>query len=154
MMDERFWLAHAMRGSRVEHTVCSVYDLSPETVGTFDVVFCGSLLLHLMNPLQALVAIRSVTREMAVVASLHAADAEQAGAGKPWLSYGHRRGDLQVKRNPQLGAEGIYWHLSTPALREMMEYAGFRRTEPLDPVPMPPGQTRCAVVAGYPEAQS
>ena len=34
-MDKGFWLAHAMRGSRVEHQVCSVYDLSPDTVGTF-----------------------------------------------------------------------------------------------------------------------
>ncbi len=34
--------------------------LSPETVGSFDVVVCGSLMLHLKNPLAALEAIRSV----------------------------------------------------------------------------------------------
>jgi hypothetical protein len=33
----RFELAHAMRDSKVEFEVCSVYDLSPERVGTFDV---------------------------------------------------------------------------------------------------------------------
>jgi tRNA (mo5U34)-methyltransferase len=37
-----------------------VYDLSPSTVGTFDVVVCGSLLLHLRDPFRALAAVRSV----------------------------------------------------------------------------------------------
>jgi tRNA (mo5U34)-methyltransferase len=37
-----------------------VYDLSPASLGSFDVVVCGSLLLHLRDPLRALAAIRSV----------------------------------------------------------------------------------------------
>ena len=41
----------------------STYDISPETVGEFDVVVCGSLLLHLRDPMRALAAIRSVCRE-------------------------------------------------------------------------------------------
>src|SRR5262245_3957816 len=52
-----FKLAHAMRRSRVERQICSVYDLSPTTVGTFDVVFCGDVLLHLFSPFQALLNI-------------------------------------------------------------------------------------------------
>src|SRR6185503_9102837 len=60
----RFRLARAMRGSSVERKICSVYDLSPE-LGTFDFVFCGSLLMHLQNPLWALVNICSVTKEKA-----------------------------------------------------------------------------------------
>ena len=58
----RFWTAHAMRNSRVEYRTGSVYEMSPETIGTFDLVYCGSLLVHLFNPLRALIAIRSVTR--------------------------------------------------------------------------------------------
>jgi tRNA (mo5U34)-methyltransferase len=50
---------HALR-SRVEKRVVSVYDLSPDEVGTFDVVVCGSLLLHLRDPVRALEAIRTV----------------------------------------------------------------------------------------------
>jgi hypothetical protein len=38
----------------------NVYDLAPATVGRFDVVVCGTLLLHLRDPLRALAAIRSV----------------------------------------------------------------------------------------------
>jgi tRNA (mo5U34)-methyltransferase len=40
----------------------SVYDLDPSAVGEFDVVVCGSLLLHLKDPVRALEAIRSVCR--------------------------------------------------------------------------------------------
>jgi tRNA (mo5U34)-methyltransferase len=57
------------RNSSVEQQFCNVYDLSPETVGTFDVVFCGSMLIHITDPLRALFAIRSVTRELAILAT-------------------------------------------------------------------------------------
>ena len=56
-----FEVAHETLGSSVEKKEISVYDLSPEAVdGTFDVVVCGSLLLHLKDPVRALEAIRSV----------------------------------------------------------------------------------------------
>ena len=58
------------RRSRVETRYCSVYDLSPEDLGMFDLSFCGSLLIHLTDPLRALAAIRSVTREMVIVATV------------------------------------------------------------------------------------
>jgi tRNA (mo5U34)-methyltransferase len=57
-----FDAAHAALGSRVTKTEINVYDLSPERVGSFDVVILGSLLLHLRDPVRALEAIRSVTR--------------------------------------------------------------------------------------------
>ena len=55
-----FRTAHELLGSRVERREMSVYELSPEALGRFDVVVCGSLLLHLRDPLRALAAIRSV----------------------------------------------------------------------------------------------
>lgn len=57
-----FRIAKDALGSSVERVALSVYDLSPETVGEFDVVVCGSLLLHLRDPLGALEAIRGVCR--------------------------------------------------------------------------------------------
>jgi len=56
-------IAREMLGSSVEIIEVSAYDLSPESVGEFDIVVCGSLLLHLREPLRALGAIRSVCRE-------------------------------------------------------------------------------------------
>ncbi|MEO8967516.1 MAG: methyltransferase domain-containing protein [Solirubrobacteraceae bacterium] len=54
--------ARELRGSAVTVSSGSVYDLNPARLGTFDVVVCGSLLLHLRDPLRALTAIRSVCR--------------------------------------------------------------------------------------------
>lgn len=55
-------VAKELLGSDVEPVEVSAYDLGPETVGEFDVVVCGSLLLHLRDPVRALAAIRSVCR--------------------------------------------------------------------------------------------
>jgi tRNA (mo5U34)-methyltransferase len=55
-----FELAHEALGSKVQKQAINVYDLSPEAIGTFDVVVLGSLLLHLRDPVRALEAIRSV----------------------------------------------------------------------------------------------
>lgn len=52
-VDRYFDIAHALLRSHVEYRICSVYDLSPEAPGLFDIVFCGSLLVHLQNPLSA-----------------------------------------------------------------------------------------------------
>ena len=55
-----FRIAREALHSSVEKVDMTVYELGPERVGTFDVVVCGSLLLHLRDPLRALEAIRSV----------------------------------------------------------------------------------------------
>jgi tRNA (mo5U34)-methyltransferase len=57
-----FALLHEALGSTVTPVKLNVYDLSPETVGTFDLVVVGSILLHLRDPVGALAAVRSVAR--------------------------------------------------------------------------------------------
>jgi tRNA (mo5U34)-methyltransferase len=52
-------LAEAM-SSNVEWRPLSIYEVDPATVGRFDVVVCGSLLLHLRDPVRALEGVRSV----------------------------------------------------------------------------------------------
>lgn len=56
-----FRLAAELMGSKVEWRPLNIYDLDPDDIGTFDVVVCGSLMLHLRDPLRALEAVRSVT---------------------------------------------------------------------------------------------
>lgn len=136
----RFALAHAMRRSRVRRTLCSVYDLSPETIGTFDVVFCGDVLLHLFNPFQALLNIRAVTRELAVIQTSVDDGIEKLHPDQPWLRFGHRSYERV------LGDHCTYWIFSTCALREMMEYAGFRTTEPQGLFTIPRGPLSTSVV--------
>lgn len=58
-----FRLAKQLKGSAVDWRPLSVYDLRPEELGTFDVVVMGSLLIHLRDPVRALEAVRSVTKD-------------------------------------------------------------------------------------------
>jgi tRNA (mo5U34)-methyltransferase len=55
-----FEIARQALGSSVRRELISVYELTPERIGSFDVVVCGSLMLHLRDPLGALEAIRGV----------------------------------------------------------------------------------------------
>src|SRR4051795_4945142 len=51
----RFALAREVLGSRVERRNLSVYDATPDALrGPFDLVFCGSVLIHLRDQLLAL----------------------------------------------------------------------------------------------------
>jgi len=143
--EDRFRFAHAMRGSRVEYEISNVYELSPETLGMFDVVFCGSLLVHLQNPIKALLNICSVTKEMAIIATRGEAELDQSFPEKDWLGFGHGSQEATP------GEANVYWRMSTRSLQKMMEYAGFASTEPLEPFVMSPRRrNEIAVVIGKP----
>lgn len=62
-----FLLAREALGSRVEDREMEVLDLSPESVGTFDVVLCLGVLYHLKHPHQALERVASVTDDLLVL---------------------------------------------------------------------------------------
>jgi tRNA (mo5U34)-methyltransferase len=52
---EGFHVAKEILGSKAERVVCNLYDATPERLGgTFDLVFCGSVLIHLRDQLLAL----------------------------------------------------------------------------------------------------
>jgi tRNA (mo5U34)-methyltransferase len=57
-----FDLARATLKSRVEDKMIDVYDLTPQNVGTFDLVIFLDVLYHLKHPLLALERLFSVTR--------------------------------------------------------------------------------------------
>jgi SAM-dependent methyltransferase len=63
-----FRLAHELLGSKVERVHCNVYEASPERIGTFDLVFCGSVLSHLRDQLLALERLASVCRGRLILA--------------------------------------------------------------------------------------
>jgi tRNA (mo5U34)-methyltransferase len=50
----------ALLNSKVQRVVRSVYDLDPAVDGRFEVVLCGTLLLHLRDPVMALERMREV----------------------------------------------------------------------------------------------
>ena len=108
-----FEVARELLGSSVTPAQVSVYDLSPQTVGEFDVVVCGSLLLHLRDPLRALEAIRSVCRGLFL-------STNQIDLGRSLLR----------RRQPLLrldGTSGItqWWLPNAAAHRQMLRASGF-----------------------------
>jgi len=64
---EGFELAREVLGSRVESMTVDVLDLSPETVGVFDLVLFLGVLYHMRDPLLALEQVASVTRKQLIV---------------------------------------------------------------------------------------
>jgi SAM-dependent methyltransferase len=112
-MGDGFRVARELRGSSVQFAALSAYDLTPERIGTFDVVVCGSLLLHLRDPLRALAAIRSVCRGRLLCTNQ--VDLER--------SVGPRRAPL-VRLD---GTSGItqWWVPNAAGHRQMLQAAGF-----------------------------
>jgi tRNA (mo5U34)-methyltransferase len=97
-----FEIARRALGSAVERRDLSVYELDEAEVGRFDVVYLGSLLVHLRDPVRALERIRSVCDEALIVAdgidlplSLllpRTPVARLDGRGRPWWWYSNAAG--------------------------------------------------------------
>jgi tRNA (mo5U34)-methyltransferase len=66
-----FRLAHEALGSSAERVDCSIYDARPEDLGTFDLVFCGSVLMHLRDQNLALERIARLCHGVFVSAEEH-----------------------------------------------------------------------------------
>lgn len=109
----RFELARQALRSRVERVLCSVYELDM-TLGLFDFVFCGDLLVHLKDPITAVQNIRTACRGSATICN-------------PISQFRFAR------RRALAEFDGIdnfqWWALSEQALVRMMRAAGFARVE-------------------------
>jgi tRNA (mo5U34)-methyltransferase len=61
-------LVKEITGSKVERVRCNIYDIDPERLGTFDLVFCGVVLIHLRDQLLALERFASVCHGRLILA--------------------------------------------------------------------------------------
>jgi tRNA (mo5U34)-methyltransferase len=108
-----FEVAHRLLDSSVEKVELSVYELSPERLGDFDFVVCGSLLLHLRDPLGALEAVRGVCRDRFL--SAETVD----------LASSLRHPRLPLARLEGLGSRLQWWIPNASGHRRMLEATGF-----------------------------
>lgn len=106
-----FAVAKEILGSKVERLILNVYHLTPERLGTFDIVFVSEVLLHLRDPQTALENIFSVTDDFAIVAEPFNPSLD--GFTSPLSEY--------------IGTTvmGIWWMHSPKSIYRMMETAGF-----------------------------
>jgi hypothetical protein len=112
-LHDPFLFAHKALGSRVKRQLIDIYDIEPQTTGSFDLVFCGSVLLHLTDPIRALWRIQSVTKEVAIIATvIHPLKSSEPLA----LFIGQHRGDA-------------WWLPNRAAFEAMVKSAGFKGWE-------------------------
>jgi len=113
---EGFELAAAALGSEVRRVGTSVYDATPELLGgTFDLVFVGSILMHLRDPMLALERLAGLCRGRLVVA-------EEYSRRLAWLPFAAAefRG-----HSPWM----TWWRPSPRGLATMIHTAGFESVE-------------------------
>ncbi|HLK70010.1 MAG TPA: DUF1698 domain-containing protein [Bryobacteraceae bacterium] len=120
----RFHRVRDLLGSRVEYRQLEVYDVSPRTVGTFDIVLFMGVFYHLRHPLLGLERVCSVTREFAALESFVLTE-------KHGLSAGQASGNLlQFFEDDDFGGEVDNWFAPTaPCLAAICRAAGFARAE-------------------------
>ena len=100
----------------IQYIQKSIYDLD-ETFGKFDLIICGSLLLHLRDIFGAVERIRSVCRSEAIIAT---ASIENRKYGDEAICE-----FVGMKNNGMEGEYWVYWHLNALALKKMLLAAGF-----------------------------
>jgi tRNA (mo5U34)-methyltransferase len=69
-----FALASKILGSSAQRVVRNVYDATPEELGQFDLVFCGSVLIHLRDQFRALERIAELVKPGGTFISAEAYD--------------------------------------------------------------------------------
>jgi tRNA (mo5U34)-methyltransferase len=111
-----FAIAAGARESKVQRTLCNVYDLSPDLAGQFDIVFCSDLLIHLTNPIHVLQNAYSVCRDQAIFVETVVPQLDDAGLGP----IAHLIGALD---------HFTWWGLSVAYLTTAIKLAGFARVE-------------------------
>jgi len=125
-----YTLAHQALGSRVEDVDIDVMDLSPDRIGTFDVVLFLGVLYHLRHPLLALERVASVTRDYLIVETV----VDLVGFRRPAMAFYPGR---ELNNDPT-----NWWGPNLPAVRGMLESLGFR--EVIVPTPLPNAAYRAA----------
>ena len=108
-----FEVAREALGSSVEDTELEVLDISPETVGRFDVVLFLGVLYHMRDPMAALEAVASVTDELLVLETL--AD----------MTFSHRRAVAFYPGTYLGGDQSNWWGPNAAAAVAMVAEFGF-----------------------------
>jgi tRNA (mo5U34)-methyltransferase len=121
-----FELARQITGSRVEDVDIDVMDLSPERIGTFDVVLFLGVLYHLRDPLLALERVASVARGLLVLETV----VDMVGFGRPAAAFYPGR---ELNGDPT-----NWWGPNIPAVHGMLQCSGFDRVRTVTPVPRAP----------------
>ena len=107
--------AATLMRSQAVHRDRNVYDLDPAVDGRFDVVLCGTLLLHLQDPVRALERMREVCAKKLVLVESIDPYLEVRARGVPCAQIAPERDE--------------WWRANSAGLKKMVEVAGFKIVE-------------------------
>ncbi len=111
-----FALAREILDSKVQRVVRSIYHATPEELGTFDLVFCGSVLIHLRDQFLALERIAGLSSDRLILAEEY----DKLSSLVPWAVSRYR-----ANRDKDV----VFWLPSAKTWRRMVWGAGFDRVE-------------------------
>lgn len=112
-----FDLARKVLGSSVQDREVDVLELSPETVGTFDLVLFLGVLYHLPDPLLALERVASVTQTQLIMET----HVDLLGSRRPAAAF-YPGDELQ-------GDASNWWGPNLAAGKGMLQAVGFSRVD-------------------------
>jgi tRNA (mo5U34)-methyltransferase len=116
-----FELARRALNSKVEDREMEVLDLSPENVGTFDVVFFLGVLHHMRHPLLALEKVAAVTKQHLILET----KVDLLACRTPAMAFHPGSG---LNHDPT-----SWWAPNLSALRNMLRAVGFTRIHVASP---------------------
>jgi len=114
-----FAVAKEILKSNVEFKKASVYDLSPEKFGMFNIVLFFGVFYHLKYPLLALEKIFSVTKEMLIMETHY----------DPYHGNKHIPLAMFYENNEIHNDPTTWWGLNEACLLAVLRTAGFQRIE-------------------------
>lgn len=122
----RFGICRSALGSTATAYLCSVYDLSPRSFGTFDIVFFFGVLYHLRHPLLALEKVASVcTGTLLLQTAIHeVAGAEQVPLAK-FQPFGMESGPPTKRMHDPT----VFWLPNAECAKAMTSHVGFAGVE-------------------------
>lgn len=113
---EAFSLARDVLGSSVDRRVVSVYEATPAELGRFDLIFCGSVLIHLRDPMLALQRIFDLCEGTFVSAEVYS---RMAGLSPIPVAF------FRADRPKSV----VFWEPSARTWRRMLLMSGFSSVE-------------------------
>jgi tRNA (mo5U34)-methyltransferase len=118
---QTYFAARAALHSNAEFHELSVYELSRDRLGAFDIVLFLGVLYHLKHPLLALERLCEMTKDFAVIET-HAVD----------NIFSTERPVMEFYEIDQLGGQyDNWWGPNSACVLQMARAAGFVRTEPV-----------------------
>ncbi len=116
LLEGPFQFCRQLLESQVERCYASVYDLSAAKLGVsgFDLVFLGDVLLHTINPLQALAAVARLCSGVLVLSQVIPDDAD----GRPAMLY--------IGGDDPIQDDVSWWLPGKACLVQLLKKLGFR----------------------------